>query len=273
MKPLLEVVDLHKHFGVTPRPQALTWPWRKATIPPPSQLLRAVDGINFTIDRGECVGLVGQSGSGKSTLIRMLARLTDPTSGHIYFEGQPICQTAAGRFAQHPLRPRIQMVFQSPTDSLNGALSASAIIADPLRCLAGMTNKRLIQERVEELATLVGLPHELLTRYPHQLSGGQKARVGIARAIAPKPALLLLDEPTTALDVSVQAIILQLLDELRHRLGMGYLFITHDLNVVRLLSNRILVMQAGKIVEEGRTDQLFAQPTHTYTRTLLSAIP
>jgi peptide/nickel transport system ATP-binding protein len=239
----------------------------------PPQVVRAVDEVSFTISPGECVGLVGESGSGKSTLVRVLTRLLDPTAGTIRFDGQDIGTIPARRFARTPERARLQLVFQDPTDSLNPRFTASAAIAEPLRCLGRMRQRQRVRQRVQELAELVGLPFELLDRFPHQLSGGQKARVGIARAIALHPALLVLDEPTSALDVSVQAVILHLLAALRQRLGMSYLFISHDLNVVRLLSDRVLVMYRGKIVEEGPAETVFACPDHPYTRALLSALP
>jgi ABC-type glutathione transport system ATPase component len=236
-------------------------------------VVRAVDGVSFDILPGECVGLVGESGSGKSTLVRVLTRLLDPTSGTIRFNGQDIGAIPARRFARTPERARLQMVFQDPTDSLNPRFTAFAAIAEPLRCLGQIRQRVQMRQRVQALAELVGLPLELLDRFPHQLSGGQKARVGIARAIALQPALLVLDEPTSALDVSVQAVILRLLATLQQRLGMSYLFISHDLNVVRLLSDRVLVMYRGAIVESGPAEAVFTTPEHTYTRALLAALP
>jgi peptide/nickel transport system ATP-binding protein len=203
----------------------------------------------------------------------MLTRLLDPTAGTIRFAGQDIGTIPARRFARTPERARLQLVFQDPTDSLNPRFTAFAAIAESLRCLGRMRERARRRARVQELADLVGLPGELLHRFPHQLSGGQKARVGIARAIALQPALLVLDEPTSALDVSVQAVILHLLAGLRQRLGMSYLFISHDLNVVRLLSDRVLVMYRGKIVEEGAAETVFTRPDHPYTRALLAALP
>jgi peptide/nickel transport system ATP-binding protein len=239
----------------------------------PPTVFRAVDKVSFSIAPGECVGLVGESGSGKSTLVRMVTRLLDATAGQIRFEGQDIGAVPARRFARAPERARIQLVFQDPTDSLNPSFTAFAAIADPICRLTPLANRRALRTRVAELAELVGLPGALLSRYPHQLSGGQKARVGIARAIAVHPALLVLDEPTSALDVSVQVVILHLLAELRTRLGMSYLFISHDLHVVRLLCDRILVMYRGQVVEEGPAEQIFHEPTHAYTRSLVTAIP
>ena len=234
--------------------------------------VHAVDDVSFALAAGECVGLVGESGCGKSTLVRLIARLLDSTQGRIWFDGRYIDTVPARHFARSPERRLIQMVFQDPADSLNPRFSAFDAIADPLRRLGGLRRKPL-RARVEELAELVGLPGELLARFPHQLSGGQQQRVGIARAIALNPKLLILDEPTSALDVSVQAVILHLLADLRERLEMSYLFVSHDLNVVRLLSDRVLVMYRGKIVESGATATVLDRPAHPYTRALVSAMP
>ncbi|HEX3697238.1 MAG TPA: ABC transporter ATP-binding protein [Polyangia bacterium] len=231
--------------------------------------LHAVDDVSFEIRRGESVGLVGESGCGKSTLARLLTNLITPTSGRILFDGQELSALHASgdrkRFA-------VQQVFQDPSDSLNPRWSAFDAIADPLRRILHQRGEAL-STRVNELADQVALPRPLLSRFPHQLSGGQKARVGIARAIAISPSLLVLDEPTSALDVSVQAVILQLLDDLRRRLGMTYLFVTHDLSVVKLLCDRVIVMYLGRVVETGPVQTVFAQPAHPYTQGLLSAIP
>jgi peptide/nickel transport system ATP-binding protein len=234
---------------------------------------RAVGGISFTIARGESVGLVGESGCGKSTTSMMVMRLIDQTSGKIAFDGEDIGAIAAKQFARQAARKRIQMVFQDATDSLNPRFTAARAIADPLIRLGGIKNGRALRARCEELATEVGLPIELMDRFPHQLSGGQKARVGIARAIALRPELVILDEPTAALDVSVQAVVLNLLADLKALLGMSYLFVSHDLNVVRLLCDRVIVMRAGEIVEQGLSDEVLAAPKTGYTRDLLAAIP
>ena len=234
---------------------------------------RAVDGISFDVGVGESVGLVGESGCGKSTTSSMVMRLLDQTSGSIVFDGFDIATLPAKAFAMHPLRPKLQMVFQDPTDSLNPRFTAFRAIADPLFRLGGVTSTEEARARVDSLADDVGLPRTLLDRFPHQLSGGQKARVGIARAIALSPKLLILDEPTAALDVSVQAVVLNLLVDLKARLGMSYLFVSHDLHVVRLLCDRVIVMKGGRIVEAGDTEAVMTAPTNAYTRELLSAAP
>lgn len=229
----------------------------------------AVDDVSFEVARGETVGLVGESGSGKSTVSMMISRLLDPSAGTMQFDGQDLLSTPAARFATDPRRAAIQMVFQDATDSLNPRWSARAVIAEPVRRLASEP----VQSRVEELARQVGLPVALLDRFPHQLSGGQKARVGIARALASRPRLLILDEPTAALDVSIQALVLNLLVDLRTELDISYLFVSHDLQVVRLLCDRVIVMRRGRIVESGATGSLMAAPADDYTRRLLAAAP
>ncbi len=260
--PLLEVRNLVKEY-----------PLKSAR----GGVFRAVGGISFTVGRGESVGLVGESGCGKSTTSSMVMRLLDPTSGTIRFDGTDIGEIPAGAFARSPYRGRLQMVFQDATDSLNPRFSARRSIADPLLQLGLKGGERLsgsrLDARVEELATLCGLPHHLLDRFPHQLSGGQKARVGIARAIAVSPDLLVLDEPTAALDVSVQAVVLNLLVDLKEKLGMSYLFVSHDLAVVKLLCERVIVMKGGEIVEQGNCAKILEAPEHDYTKALLAAIP
>jgi peptide/nickel transport system ATP-binding protein len=236
-------------------------------------VFRAVDGVSFSVSRGESVGLVGESGCGKSTTSTMVMRLIDKTDGAIVFDGQNIGEMPAKSFARTTLRKRIQMVFQDPTDSLNPRFTAARAIADPILRMDEIRGRDAVRARCEELARQVGLPIDLLDRFPHQLSGGQKARVGIARAIALKPDLVILDEPTAALDVSVQAVVLNLLQELKDTLGMSYLFVSHDLNVVRLLCERVIVMRAGKIVEQGPTGRVLFAPEAQYTRDLLAAIP
>ena len=257
--PLLDVRRIVKHYPVG---SART-----------GAMLHAVDGVDLRIGHGECVGLVGESGCGKSTLARLLARLIEPTSGEIVFDGRNISAVAASRFTRLPERARIQVVFQDPTESLNPGFRVFDSIADPLRRLLGVKRGVKLERRVHRAAEMTGLPAELVMRYPHQLSGGQRARVGIARAIAVEPSLLILDEPTSALDVSVQAVILRLLADLRTRLGMSYLFVSHDLNVVRLLCERIVVMYLGKVVEVAAAETLFTSPAHPYTQALVAAIP
>ncbi len=234
--------------------------------------VQAVDGVSFDVQAGESVGLVGESGSGKSTTAAMVMRLLDPTAGHVLLDGRDIAAVPARHFATDPDRGKLQLVFQDAADSLNPRFTAARAVMDPLLRLGGRSRASARAE-AEALADQVGLPRPLLDRFPHQLSGGQKARVGIARAIALRPRLLILDEPTAALDVSVQAVVLNLLAELRARLGMAYLFVSHDLHVVRLMCGRVLVMRGGRIVEAGDTEQVLQAPAHEYTRTLLAALP
>ena len=271
-EPLLVVDDLIKDYPRNAMSRTLASLFRRRDIAEDAAF-RAVDGISFGVKRGESGGLVGESGCGKSTTSMMVMRLLDKTAGTITFDGQDIGAVPAKDFARSPLRGRIQMVFQDPTDSLNPRFTAARAIADPILRLGTARGARAVRARCEELAHQVGLPGELLDRFPHQLSGGQKARVGIARAIALGPELLVLDEPTAALDVSVQAIVLNLLQDLKTALGMSYLFVSHDLNVVRLLCDRVIVMRAGKIVEQGSTTQVLNAPQSDYTRELLTAIP
>jgi peptide/nickel transport system ATP-binding protein len=270
--PLLMVEKLVKEY---PR-KGMGGSWHKlfARKPAPApETFRAVDGVSFIVHRGETVGLVGESGCGKSTTSAMVMRLIDKSDGVIMFDDQDIGEIAPKEFAKLSLRKRIQLVFQDPTDSLNPRFTAARAIADPILRLGDMKGRNAVRARCEELARQVGLPLDLLDRFPHQLSGGQKARVGIARAIALNPDLVILDEPTAALDVSVQALVLNLLQDLKDSLGMSYLFVSHDLNVVRLLCDRVIVMQAGRIVEQGPTEEVLFAPQAQYTRDLLAAIP
>lgn len=252
--PLMEVRDLVK------------------TYQGKSGAVHAVKGVSFSVMKGQSVGLVGESGCGKSTTSSILVRLADPTSGEILFDGDDLAKTPAKKFARDPRRAKIQMVFQDATDSFNPRHTARHSIEEPLARLGGLS-RRERKERVGELADLVGLPRPLLDRFPHQLSGGQKARVGIARAIALDPEFLVLDEPTAALDVSIQAIVLNLLVDLRAKLGISYLFVSHDLHVVRLLCDYVIVMRDGEIVEEGPVATVMQTPSHPYTRELLAAAP
>jgi peptide/nickel transport system ATP-binding protein len=289
--PLLVVEKLVKEYARKGMTGSFKNIFQRKPAPEP-EVFRAVDGISFAVNRGESVGLVGESGCGKSTTSTMVMRLIDKTDGVIMFDGEDIGAIPAKQFARLPMRKRIQMVFQDPTDSLNPRFTAARAIADPILRLSEVEafsgkvetgfpqkmrplfrDRDAVRARCEALARQVGLPVELLDRFPHQLSGGQKARVGIARAIALNPDLVILDEPTAALDVSVQAVVLNLLQELKDSLGMSYLFVSHDLNVVRLLCDRVIVMNAGRIVEHGPTEQVLVAPEAQYTRDLLAAIP
>jgi peptide/nickel transport system ATP-binding protein len=232
----------------------------------------AVDDVSFTLGAGESLGLVGESGSGKTTTSRIVCRLMDMSAGAVLFDGEAIGAMPSAGFARSPLRRAIQIVFQDPNDSLNPRFSAYDSIAAPLRRLTELRGAKL-HERVLESAERTGFGANLLDRYPHQLSGGQKARVGIARAIAVRPRLLVLDEPTAALDVSVQAVVLQLLDRLRREDDLAFLFVSHDLNVVRMMCERTIVLQNGRVVEEGPSRRLFESPSTAYTRELVAAIP
>lgn len=271
--PLLVVSNLVKEYPRQGATSTLASFFRKKDQLPVAENFKAVDGLSFEIKRGESVGLVGESGCGKSTTSMMVMRLLDPTSGMVTFDGEDIGAIPAKEFAKSSMRRRIQMVFQDPTDSLNPRFTAVRAIADPIMRMSDIKGRDAVRARCEELARQVGLPVELLDRFPHQLSGGQKARVGIARAIALSPELVILDEPTAALDVSVQAVVLNLLEDLKHSLGMSYLFVSHDLNVVRLLCDRVIVMRSGKIVEEGTAQRVMDAPQSDYTKELLSAIP
>src|SRR5258708_1401006 len=271
-EPLLVVEKLVKEYPRQGLTKSLSKLFRRGPTAEP-EIFRAVDGISFTVNRGESVGLVGESGCGKSTTSMMVMRLIDKTDGLIQFGGDDIGAMPAKQFATLPLRKRIQMVFQDPTDSLNPRYTAARAIADPILRLGDVSGRDAVRARCEELATQVGLPLEFLDRFPHQLSGGPKARVGIARAIALQPRLSILDEPTAALDVSVQAGGPHLVHGPKASLGMSYLFVSHDLNVVRLLCDRVIVMKAGKIVEQGETERVLFAPEAQYTRDLLEAIP
>jgi oligopeptide/dipeptide ABC transporter ATP-binding protein len=271
--PVLDVAELSKRYALAPEGSPVARAIRRLRHGPQAvPKLHAVDDVSFSIGRGEIVGLVGESGCGKSTLVRLVTRVLDANDGSIRLNGRELTHVPAKAFARAPDRVRIQMVFQDAGDSINPRYTAFEAIADPLRRLRRLSGAAL-RAKVEETATRCGLPPELLSRFPHQLSGGQRARVGIARAIAVEPELLVLDEPTAALDVSVQVVILQLLERLKLELGMSYLFVSHDLNVVRLLCDRVLVMYLGKIVESGPARDVFARPAHPYTRALADAVP
>ena len=263
MTVLLEVDAVSKRFPVGRR--------RPFSARPPSQV-HAVDAVSLTVGHGETVGLVGESGCGKSTLVRLITRLLDVTSGSIWFDRRELSDVPAERFAVDADRAHIQMVFQDAGESINPRFTAADAIADPLHRLLGLRGAAL-RARVEEAAAQCGLPLELLGRFPHQLSGGQRARVGIARAIGTRPRLLVLDEPTAALDVSVQVTVLKLLQQLKAELGLSYIFVSHDLNVVRLLCDRVVVMYLGRVVESGPAQAVFDAPLHPYTRSLIAAVP
>jgi oligopeptide transport system ATP-binding protein len=258
--PLLEVRDLVKHFPVK----------RGALIDREVDQVRAVDGISFEIQRGETLGLVGESGSGKSTACRAVLQLIKPTSGSVRFEGQEIA--GLGRRQMRPLRREMQMIFQDPYASLNPRKRVGQIVGDPLK-LQRVASGSDLQRQVQELLERVGLSPEHYNRFPHEFSGGQRQRIGIARALALKPKLVICDEPVSALDVSIQAQIVNLLDDLQDEFGLAYLFVAHDIGIVRHISDRIAVMHDGKIVEQGTADQVCENPRDDYTKKLLSAVP
>ncbi|MCL2893710.1 ATP-binding cassette domain-containing protein [Brenneria tiliae] len=257
-QPLLSVIDLHKTY-----PSA-GWGWRRRTG------TTAVAGVNFSLAAGETLGLVGESGCGKSTLSAMLMGLTRPNHGRVLFDGQDI--TDWDRRRHLDLCRQLQIVFQDPYGSLNRRMTVAEIIAEPLR-IHGLLRRNGHDAQIRDLMGQVGLPAALASRYPAQLSGGQRQRVGIARALALSPRVLILDEPVSALDVSIQAQILNLLKKLQREHNIAYLFISHDLRVVRYMAPRIAVMYQGKIVETGSRDQIFTGAGHEYTRCLIAAIP
>jgi oligopeptide/dipeptide ABC transporter ATP-binding protein len=262
--PLLEVADLVKHFPIRGNPLAALWPARAPRV------VHAVDGVSFAIEPGETLGLVGESGCGKTTTGRLVLRAIDPTRGRIVFEGQDITALSGGRLM--PFRRKVQIVFQDPYSSLNPRMTVGRMVGEPIR-VHGIAEGSLVEARVREMLDMVGLSPEYLHRYPHELSGGQRQRVGIARALAAGPRLVVADEAVSALDVSVRAQILNLLVDLRERLGLAYLFVSHDLGVIRFVSHRVAVMYLGKLVEVAPTVLLFKQPLHPYTQALLAAIP
>ena len=258
--PLLEVTDLVKHFPIR----------RGVLIDREVDQVRAVDGVSFHVESGETLGLVGESGSGKSTACRAVLQLIKPTSGSVKFEGREI--SGLGRRRMRPLRRKMQVVFQDPYASLNPRKRIGQIVGDPLK-LQGVAKGSDLRRQVQELLERVGLGGEHLNRYPHEFSGGQRQRIGIARALALKPKLVICDEPVSALDVSIQAQIVNLLDDLQDELGLAYLFVAHDIGVVRHISDRIAVMHDGKIVEQGTADQVCERPQDEYTKKLLAAVP
>lgn len=253
MSTLLEVKHLKKYFKT------------------PSGMLHAVDDVDLTIDRGETLGVVGESGCGKSTLGRTVLGLITATSGEVLFEGNDI--TSVSRARHKELRREMQIIFQDPFSSLDPRKSVADIIAEPLKIFKVYSNKDELNARVHELMDIVGLANRFAISYPHELDGGRRQRIGVARALALNPKFIVCDEPVSALDVSIQAQVLNLLQDLQKQFGMAYMFITHDLSVVKHISNEIMVMYLGKTVELSTTDSLFEHPLHPYTKGLLSAIP
>jgi len=258
--PLLEVTDLVKHFPIK----------RGILIDREVDKVRAVDGVSFRVEQGETLGLVGESGSGKSTACRAVLQLIKPTSGSVRFEGREI--SGIGRREMRPLRREMQMIFQDPYASLNPRKRIGQIVGDPLK-RQGIASGSELRRQVQELLERVGLSSEHYNRFPHEFSGGQRQRIGIARALSLKPKLVICDEPVSALDVSIQAQIVNLLDDLQDEFGLAYLFVAHDIGVVRHISDRIAVMNEGKIVEQGSADQVCENPQDGYTKKLLAAVP
>ena len=259
-RTLLEVNDLKKHFSLG-----------GGLFGRSTRVLKAVDGLSFTVARGETLSLVGESGCGKSTVAKALMRLYAPTAGQVVLDGRRIDDLSAG--ALRPLRRHIQMVFQDPFSSLNPRMRVRAILAEPIRNFGLARNAADLEAKLASLMERVGLPREALGRFPHEFSGGQRQRIGIARALAMDPELIIADEAVSALDVSIQAQVLDLLRDLRERMGLSILFITHDLRVAAQLCDRIAVMQRGKLVEIGTVHDIFLNPQKDYTRQLLAAVP
>ncbi|MFN8441001.1 MAG: dipeptide ABC transporter ATP-binding protein [Caldilineaceae bacterium] len=260
-KELLKISDLKMHFPIM----------RGIVFQRQVGAIKAVDGLDFSMVKGETLGLVGESGCGKSTTGRAILQLYRPTDGHVLFEGQDLTQTKGEDLRK--MRRRMQMIFQDPYASLNPRMTVGSIISEPLEVHGIGSSRKERQERVQDLLKRVNLNPYFVNRYPHEFSGGQRQRIGIARALAVNPAFIVCDEPISALDVSIQAQIINLLEDLQEELGLTYLFIAHDLSVVRHISDRIAVMYLGKIVELADRDALYANPMHPYTQALLSAVP
>ena len=257
--PLLEIRDLKMHFPV-----------KGGVLSRQVAAVKAVDGVSLTVGRGETLGLVGESGCGKSTLGKSIVRLTNPTAGSIHFGGQDITHMSQSRL--RPIRKNLQMVFQDPAESLNSRMSVGQIIAEPLE-VQGIGSRATRKDLVEGLLERVGMPKSASQRFSFEFSGGQRQRIGIARALALNPEMIVLDEPVSALDVSVQSQVLNLLLELQEEMNLAYLFIAHDLAVVKHISDRVAVMYLGKIVELADADTIYKDPKHAYTKALISAIP
>lgn len=262
-KPLLlDVKNLKVHFNIASKS---AWPWSK-----PSNL-KAVDGVNVRLYEGETLGVVGESGCGKSTFARAIIGLVEATEGEVVWLGNDL--TKMHEVERRKTRKQIQMIFQDPLASLNPRMSVGDIIAEPLQTFYPELSKQEVKDRVKEMMTKVGLLPNVINRYPHEFSGGQCQRIGIARALILKPKMIICDEPVSALDVSIQAQVVNLLKELQKELGLSLVFIAHDLSVVKHISDRVLVMYLGNAVELGTSEALFANPSHPYTKALMSAVP
>ncbi|WP_353096820.1 oligopeptide/dipeptide ABC transporter ATP-binding protein [Tissierella praeacuta] len=253
MEPILQVRDLKKYFNT------------------PKGLLHAVDGVTFDINKGETLGVVGESGCGKSTLGRVILHLLEATDGELFYEGEDITKLTKTQFRE--LRQKMQIIFQDPFSSLNPRMTVSEIIKEPLIIHKVIKDKRELDKKVSKLMDTVGLADRLVNTYPHELDGGRRQRIGIARALALSPGFIVCDEPVSALDVSIQAQVLNLMQDLQKEMDLTYMFITHDLSVVKHISNDILVMYLGQLVEKASSKDLFKNPLHPYTKALLSAIP